>query len=548
MAETRRRSVKWTGLGLWNVFFLAEFLLASFSYLQLNFLYNIILLAFVLFPIGNRFLHWLRNVVAIVAAVLLVYNESWLPGIDSIRGNFHNLVAMDPAYLLDSAYNFINWEMVGVGFAMVILYYAIKDYIRVTTFTVAYFLILLCAPIWQPWFEHPAPVPATQVAQESQPTTAQQPEHAQPVSDLIPQTEPANSKNLGEWLRAFYFSEKERRVAWPEQLPKEDTPFDILLLNICSLSSDDLAAAGLEKHQVFSKFDIAFDNFNSATSYSGPAALRLLKSGCGQPSHDDLYEARNPECEIMNRLARLGYNQYVFMDHSGHYDNFYQSLRHLAGLSPQLKPMSYPKAYDSFDEEPIGNTKAVFHDWEKSIAANKDQRTVTFINLIALHDGNRFAGKRRPAAFKPRAQTMLDDLTALIADIEKSGRKVMLVVVPEHGAAERGDKVQVAHLRDIPSPAITKVPVLVKFIGLTPPGAPVQVKEPTSYLAISTLIARVLQTNYFGKKDGAVPLTDLTKELPQTHPVSENANAVVLKYQDKVFVKMDKSDWREYAK
>ena len=39
----------------------------------------------------------------------------------------------------------------------------------------------------------------------------------------------------------------------------------------------------------------------------------------------------------------------------------------------------------------------------------------------------------------------------------------MLVVVPEHGAAEKGDKVQVAHLRDIPSPAITHVPALVKF-------------------------------------------------------------------------------------
>lgn len=546
MAETRRRSIKWTGLGLWNVFFISEFLLSSFSYLSLNFQYNIILIAFVLFPVGNRYLHWLRNFIAIIAAVALVYNESWLPGIDSIRGNFHNLVAMDTSYLLESVYNFINWQMVGIVLALIIFYYALRDYIRVTTFTIAYFLILFCAPLWQPWFEQTPQVQTAQVVEPVHQAAEQQP--AQKSSDLIPQNEPANSKNLSEWLRAFYFSEKERRAVWPEQLGKEDTPFDILLLNICSLSNDDMAAAGLDKHQVLSKFDIAFDNFNSATSYSGPAALRLLKSACGQPSHDDLYEARNPDCEIMNRLARLGYNQYVFMDHSGQYDNFYQSLRHLAGLSPQLKPMTYPKAYDSFDEEPIGNTKAVFQDWEKSLQANKDQRTVTFINLIALHDGNRFAGKRRLAAFKPRAQTMLDDLDALISDVQKTGRKVMLVVVPEHGAAERGDKVQVAHLRDIPSPAITKVPVLIKFIGLTPKGAPVQVKEPTSYLALSTLIGRVLQTNYFAKSEGEIPLTDLVKDLPQTYPVSENANAVVLKYQDKVFVKMDKGDWREYAK
>ena len=156
------------------------------------------------------------------------------------------------------------------------------------------------------------------------------------------------------------------------------------------------------------------------------------------------------------------------MDHSGKYDNFYQSLRHLAGLSPQLAEMKYPKRYDSFDEEPIGDARAVFKDYENTIAADKGGRSATFINMIALHDGNRFANKRRLAPFKPRAQAMLDDLGSLITDLEKSGRKVMLVVVPEHGAAEKGDKVQVAHLRDIPSPAITHVPALVKFIGVRP--------------------------------------------------------------------------------
>ena len=45
-----------------------------------------------------------------------------------------------------------------------------------------------------------------------------------------------------------------------------------------------------ENHEVLKQFNIRFENFNSATSYSGPAALRLLKSVCGQPSHEDLYE------------------------------------------------------------------------------------------------------------------------------------------------------------------------------------------------------------------------------------------------------------------
>ena len=514
--KNKQTKVKWTGLGLWNVFFIGEFLLGGFGYLSLNLLQNVLLLVFVLFPIGNRYLRWLRTLIAVVCAAALVYSESWLPGLDSIRGNFHNLAAMESGYLLESALNFLNFEMIGAGIALIIIYYAIRDYIRVTTFTVGYLFILLCAPLWQP-FVAQLRAPATEVVASAE--SAKKPAEEEKKSDLIPQTAEPTAKNLDEWLKRFHDTEKDRRAEWPDKLAKDSTPFDI-----------------------------RFENFNSATSYSGPAALRLLKSVCGQPSHEDLYEGRNPDCEIMNRLARLGYNQHVFMDHSGKYDNFYQSLRHLAGLSPQLAEMKYPKRYDSFDEEPIGDARAVFKDYENTIAADKGGRSATFINMIALHDGNRFANKRRLAPFKPRAQAMLDDLGSLIADLEKSGRKVMLVVVPEHGAAEKGDKVQVAHLRDIPSPAITHVPALVKFIGVTPADSPVTVDTKTSYLAVSSLIGRVLETNYFGKPAGEVPLKDLLKDLPQTHSVSENANAKVVNYKGKDYVKMDNKDWREYAK
>ena len=121
-------------------------------------------LGFVLFPIGNRYLRWFRTLVAVVCAAALVYSESWLPGLDSIRGNFHNLAAMESGYLLDSALNFLNFEMIGAGIALIIIYYAIRDYIRVTTFTVGYLFILLCAPLWQPFVAQlRAPAPATEV-------------------------------------------------------------------------------------------------------------------------------------------------------------------------------------------------------------------------------------------------------------------------------------------------------------------------------------------------------------------------------------------------
>ena len=164
MASTGNKKEKWKGLGLWNVFFIGEFLLAGFGYLTLNLLHNVLLLIFVMFPLQNRWLRWLRTLAAVCAAFALVYSESWLPGLESIKGNFHNVAAMETGYIVDSLLNFLNFEMIGIGLVLIVVYYAIRDYVRVTTFTIGYLVILLLAPVWQPLFQRPAPVPAETVA------------------------------------------------------------------------------------------------------------------------------------------------------------------------------------------------------------------------------------------------------------------------------------------------------------------------------------------------------------------------------------------------
>ncbi len=100
-------------------------------------------------------------------------------------------------------------------------------------------------------------------------------------SDIPPQTEPPTSANL-TWLNAFYAAEQKRKTPFPDQLPADAQPFDLLVINICSLSWSDIEAAGLMDHPLWKHFDIVFKNFNSATSYSGPAAVRLLRASCGQ--------------------------------------------------------------------------------------------------------------------------------------------------------------------------------------------------------------------------------------------------------------------------
>lgn len=88
------------------------------------------------------------------------------------------------------------------------------------------------------------------------------------------QTAPPTTANLNAWLNNFYNAEAKRKSTFPSSLPADAQPFELLVINICSLSwVMVIEAAGLMSHPLWSHFDIEFKNFNSATSYSGPAAI-----------------------------------------------------------------------------------------------------------------------------------------------------------------------------------------------------------------------------------------------------------------------------------
>lgn len=525
----------WKGLGIWNVYFVLKFALAAFGYINLDFLGNALLMAWLLLPIDRRALRILRGGLGFVAAVVLIYSESWLPGIESIMANKAGITGFSLLYVTELAIDFINPQMVGWGFLALLLYFLLRNYLRLTFFTIVYFLGAVTFPFVQSLLPEDAPVQVAGTA-----TSTQAPTTGKAKSDDL--------KAVGEWYSAFIDYERERRATMPQGLSEKDTPFDILLLSICSLSNDDLAASQLDTHPVFNRFNIRFDEFNSATGYSGPALLRLLNGACGQPSHNDLYGERRTECEVMTRLGTLGYTQRLLMDHSGEYDNFLQSLRDKAGVTAPLDNTKFPLRYMGFDDEEISDSLAVLRHWQRTQARSKDRRTVTLMNFIALHDGNRLPGRGRSEPFKPRAKRMFDDLNTFMNELERSGRKVMLVIVPEHGAAVRGDKIQAPRLRDIPNLRITQVPVMVKFFGLKGlPTEAIHVTGNTSYLALTSLIGKTLETDYFGKQGGSVPLEDLVKDLPQTNPVSENGQAQVLKYKDRQYVRMNGGEWKPYG-
>ncbi len=366
-------------------------------------------------------------------------------------------------------------------------------------------------------------------------------------ASALDQSAPPTSANLTAYLNAFYQQEKQRVTHFPDTLSPDSVPFDVLVINICSLAWSDVDAVQLRNHPLWKHFDIMLNNYNAATAYSGPAGIRLLRASCGQSSHHDLYQPANKQCYLFDNLANLGFKSQLMLDHTGAFGGFLQELRDDGNMqAPLMSQTGVAAAYTSFDGSPVYNDAQLMQRWLDERQKSSDARSATYYNLIPLHDGTRELGSTRTAAYQPRAKQLFDQLDAFLTNLDKSGRRVMVIVVPEHGAAVEGDKMQMSGLRDIPSPSITHVPVGIKFAGMKAPHPqqPTVVDTPTSLLALSDLVSRVVDGQVFNAAN--VNMAVLTDNLPQSAVVSENDNAVVMMYQGKPFIRLNGGDWVAY--
>ncbi|CDG14808.1 predicted inner membrane protein [Serratia marcescens subsp. marcescens Db11] len=533
----------WRGLGGWNLYFLAKFALLWFGYLNFHALPNLVFMAFLLMPIPSQRLHRWRHYLAIPIGIALFYHDTWLPGINSILSQGSQLAGFSAQYLLELVNRFINWQMIGAAFVLFIAYLFVAQWVRVTVFTVAALVWLNIVNIAGPAVSL---LPSTSTASAG---SANTPATAAPAAgDAAPADSlPPTSANLTAYLNQFYDREKGRATAFPTTLPADAQPFDLLVINICSLAWADMDAVNLQNHPLWSKMDIMFDSFNSATAYSGPASIRLLRASCGQLSHHDLYQPVNQQCYLFDNLTKLGFKEQLMLDHSGVFGNYLKELREQGDMqAPLMSQAGIGNELTSFDGEPIYNDLELLTRWLDQQQKGGDGRTATFFNVIPLHDGNRFVGANKSADYQPRAQKLFDQLNTFLDQLEKSGRKVVVVIVPEHGAALVGDKMQMSGLRDIPSPNITHTPVGIKLVGMKAPhqGSPLQIKTPSSYLALSELVSRLVDGKVFS--ESSVDWQTLTQALPQTPVISENDNAIVMQYQGKPYIRLNGGDWVPY--
>jgi cellulose synthase operon protein YhjU len=515
-----------TDLGIWNLYFLLKLYLFYTGSINFHFLENFAFLLFLVAPFRTKFLYKLRQLVVIPVGIALFYYDTWLPSFDKMAGQLVNMASFDLSYLMELALRFINFELFAAlvvgGFA----FHYFKNWIKFTSITVGLFIYFSVSQFYQS-----TPDSSPKVVNSRQ-------QSSNPVTSL--------GSTPDEQLSQFYQNESQRVVDFDKL--SLDQPFELLFLNVCSLSWDDLKHTGLDNHVLFEKFDVMLQQFNTATSYSGPAAIRLLRASCGQTSHSQLYSEADNQCYLFNNLAKLGFGHELLMNHDGKFDNFEEYIRKDGAwnVANNLDSQS-PMIQKSFDGSPIYSDRYLFDQW---LSKETDAPHATLYNTVSLHDGNKILGNQSKLNslenFHPRLLTLLNDINYLFEKIEQSGKKVMVVLIPEHGAGIKGDDLQLAGMREFPSYSVTHVPVGVRLFGATKPhGQTLNVSYPTSHLAISKLVEQVIEKDLFGEPTAS--LSEIVNSLPSTDFVSENDSATVINFNGSYQMKVGKEDWIKYG-
>jgi cellulose synthase operon protein YhjU len=519
-------------LGAWNFYFLAKLLLFWKGSIGFHPLENLGLAAFLLVPLRSPAARRVRDWIAVPIGVCLLYYDTWLPPITRTLSQASLLADFRPVYLVELMGRFVSWPAVAMLIIAWTVYRIVALRVRVGLFVVAA-LLAMALTEHQRGIRAPAGTGAT--ANEGRAASGSSTAEADPDNAL----------------RSFYSTESHRSVPFNKPAAG-DTPFDLIFLHVCSIAWDDLRMMGLEHHPLWKRFDITLTRFNSAASYSGPAAIRMLRAACGQPSHTALYSPAAQGCYLMGNLKEVGFEPELILNHDGHFDDFIGVVRKRGGLD--VVPMALDGvavAQHSFDDSPIYRDMGVLSRWLDMRRTNTAPRVAAYYNTMSLHDGNRLVGPdgklNSRDTYKLRLTRLLDDLDQFMQKLEGDGRRAVVALVPEHGAAMRGDKMQIPGLREIPSPAITLVPVGIKVIGpqVNRTGAPAYIDQPTSYLAVSYILSRMLDNSPFSTA-GFTPAEYLS-DLPATEFVAENEDTVTMRQGDGYLLRLGKEGWSQYS-
>lgn len=525
-------------MGYWSFYFFAKLFLYAGGYIGFHFWPNLGFAAFTALPARTRYWRIAKQLVALPLGAALLYYDSWLPPLARVLSQAGSLADFTLPYLVELAGRFLNLKVLATLAVLLGVYLVLRQRLRMSAFAFVAIFAAVAIPALQSWFSDGTAV------------TAAENQTATPAAALAAAPAATTADALNAALSSFYGNEATRRVEF-KRIASDAPPYDIIFLHICSLAWDDISYVGLENSALLKRFDYLLTGFNSAASYSGPAAIRLLRGNCGETRHSELYKPAAPGCYLFDGLQQAGFEPHWLMNHDGHFGNFFSDVRDRGGLTiPLENDTAVDVSQHAFDGSPVYSDYAVLSRWWEKRQRMPAQHVVLYYNTISLHDGNHLVGKPSMSArdnYRLRLELFMSDIGRFLDQIKSSGRRVVVVMVPEHGAAARGDRMQIPGLREIPTEAITRVPLGVALIdgsADTKTPAPQQQTSdaPTSYLAMSELLARLTSGDPFAQ---SAPVT--LADLPETAMVSENEGTVIMQAGSTFMMRTPDGAWSPYT-
>lgn len=526
-------------LGWWNIYFLLKLALKFKGIVGFSALYNFAFFFFLLIPVSNKGLRIARNCIGIIIGLWLLHFDSFLPPLNRLTEQLSQLLQFDTLYLLELASRFISLDIMVLSGLIITGYYFANQIFRVTTLVMVTMLFFSFNHT-----ERPLSVQAKVTQVQIDKTPLEQGLSKFELPDVI------DDIALNQYRKTFFNSEAQKISALHSGLTLGHN-FDILLLNICSVAWDDLDLTGQLAHPLLEEFDILFENFNSATAYSGPAVIRLLRASCGQQEHSNLFDTpSNKQCLLFDNLAQLGFENELLLNHNGQFGNFMTHINNNVGvLSPAVDLEKLSPYQKSFDGSSIYRDASVLNQWLSQASQSEGPPTVTLYNSISAHDGNRIIRGNSGSSlisYKQQQKNVLDDLYDFVNQLKSSNRNLVVIFVPEHGAAMRGDQMQIQGMREVPTTAITRVPVGIKIFGpnLNMQGDKVKLSQSSSYLAISDLLGNIIESDIFSGR--AFQLDDLVRNLDEVGIVSQNQGTTMMEVRETSFLTLDDESWIQY--
>ncbi|MCK9397626.1 MAG: cellulose biosynthesis protein BcsG [Methylobacter sp.] len=521
------------GLGVWNIYFILKLILFVNGVIEFNYLRNLALVAFLALPTRHKWQSVLQQLIAIPLGAYLFYDDSYFPPLSRALAQSEQLAEFDASYLFELAARFVSLNFVLILFVTTVFYFLFYKILRVSVLVVG-------AIVYLQLVNSNLSLPQANKAVDNVAAAEMNTVEAS-GSTLIEQ--------LNKYKNDFFAKQSALKLTFNKETQVKNT-FDVLVLSICSLAWDDVKYYKQENHKLFKEFDIVFDRFNSVSSYSGPAIIRLLQANCGQKRHTELLTSNlDPQCSLLEGLKSAGFDIELMLNHDGMFDNFLSLIKDKGGMDALPIQYNLSPYLLNFDNSKIYRDADIFSKWLQDREQQKENKKFTFYNTISLHDGVRLQESKQLKAsetYEQRLVTLLDDMYAVLDGLKKANRPIVVLFVPEHGANIRGDKMQISGMRELPSPRVTNVPVGLKVIGnnMQRIGEQKHVAQPSSFLAIAHLVKQLLEQDVYGKNEFD-PET-LLSNIPETSWLSENEGSTVMQYNTNYYYSFDDSEWVKY--